>query len=159
MATILLDNVKVTCATTPHVADTAAAGDTQIDGTPVDMVGFEGVMYLTHIIDTTGDSTNEYLQIVGLESASSGGTFVSHTTSFAVRANTTAGSAFDDMAVILDIYNPKDRWQKPRLTSSTGVFRGMCYAIRYNNRRGVCSQTTNADEVCASLNVVTPTTA
>jgi len=154
-----LRNMAFGMATTPHDIDIAGAADTQIDGTAYDMLGYNGIIYSCPIIASTGDSTAEYLQIVGLESNSSGGTFVSFTTAFAVRGVSTAAAACDDMLVVVDYYKPKDRWQKPRITGSTGVFRGACQAIRYGTREGPVTQTTGTDHTKASGVFATPTTA
>ena len=163
MAEALIDGIRITLCTTPHVADTAGAADSQIDGTALDMDEFDGVMFVTHIIGCTGDTTAEYLQIIGLESASSAGTFVTYTTAFAGRAVSTAlaGTEMDDLCLAVDYRNPKDRWIKPRLTSTTGTMRGACFGIQYKNRKGVVAQTTGVDSFVKEgpYKFATPTTA
>lgn len=145
--------------TTPHVADTAGASDTQIDGTACDMAEFDGICYVIPIIDSTGDSTDDYIQILGMEASSSGGTFAPFTTAFAVRGVTTAEFAGDDMLVIADYQGLSDRWQKPRITSTTGLFRGACIGIRYKGTRSVVDQSTGTDQTIATGSFASPTTA
>ena len=163
MTEALIDGIRITLCTTPHDVDIGAAGDTQIDGTALDMDEFDGVMFVTHIIGCTGDTTAEYLQIVGIESASSAGTFVSYTTAFAARAVSTAlaGTEMDDHVLAVDYRNPKDRWIKPRLTCTTGTFRGACFGIQYKNRKGIVVQTTGVDSFVKEgpYKFATPTTA
>jgi len=150
----LLDN----CAFILNTTALIGTQDTDIDGTPVDMDGFEGVLFVMPVIATSA-TTDSILGIVGAGSASSAGTFVDYTTATgAVKMLTTGANFGDDMLLVLDLYNPSERWVRPTIFGSSEVMHGSCVSIRYGNRRGVVVQSTATDGVYASANFATPTT-
>ena len=142
------------------VCTTAITGtqDTDIDGTPVDMQGYEGVMFMVPIIATSATS-DTLMGIVGAESASSGGTFLDYTTATGqIKFLSTAANLGDDTLVILDIHKPKDRWVRPTLISSSEMMHGSCIAVRYGTREGPTVFSTATDGVSASAVFATPST-
>jgi len=151
----LLKNVAFTNCTTAIVS----TQDTDIDGTAVDMQGFEGVMFVIPIIASSA-TTDSLLGIVGAESASSAGTYVDYTSATGqVKYISTGSNGGDDRLVVLDISKPKDRWVRPTIISTSEVMKGNCIAIQYGRVEGPIAQSTGGDKVAASAAFVSPTTA
>ena len=151
----LLPNSAFTLCSTALIS----TQDTDIDGTPVDMSGFDGVCFIVPII-ASSDTTDSLLGIVGAESNSSAGTYVDYTTgSGCVKYISTGSGGGDDRLVILDIYKPHDRWVRPTIFGTSEVMHGGCIAIQYHSLAGPVAQSTATDKVAASASFVTPTTA
>ena len=155
----MIDNLLDNCAFTLCTTAIISTQDTDIDGTAVDMAGYEGVVFVMNIIDSSA-TTDSIIGIIGAGSASSAGTFVDYTTATgAVQFDSTAANDGDDRLLVLDLYNVAERWVRPTVFGSSEVMHGECIGIRYKNRKGIVSQSTATDGVAASANFATPTTA
>lgn len=117
------DNVKIT-----KVKDASAAGQTAIDSTPVDMAGYDGVLFLTHVgaITAGGVQTMKAQQdtAVGMGSAAD-----------LEGSSLTIADDDDNQSFFLDIKRPKERFVRVRISRATqdSAF-GAIWAIQYRGR-------------------------
>jgi len=117
------DNVKIT-----KVKDASAAGQTAIDSTPVDMAGYDGVLFVTNAgAITAGGAQSMKAQqdtVVGMGSAAD-----------LEGSSITIADDDDNQAFYLDIKRPKERFVRVRISRATqdSAF-GPIWAIQYRGR-------------------------
>lgn len=140
---MLLENLKIS-----RVSDAVAAGTTTINGTAVDMQGFDGVMFLTLFgAIVTGAVTSLKGQQGALANGSDGADLAGTSVSVA--------DGDDNKVAILDIYRPTDRYVRPVVLRATqnATVDGII-AIQYNGR--VNPQALTASLVAASKALGSP---
>ncbi len=100
-----------------------ASGGTDVASTYVDMQAFDGVLF-TGYLGTAGSTDVAVLKAVGSTSTASTGTAITGAT-----MTSTAGES--DKLMILDIYRPRERFVKTKITRSAAVEYGGTIAQQY----------------------------
>jgi len=124
---MLSNGVKISVLSSPH-----ATGQYTQNGTPLDMEGFEGVLFLVLITASLNTGTFTLQANGNTISSTSGMTLFNEGTSAA-----TAGSdgALNDNVLALDIYKPLERYIIPQVVTAVanGAI-GEIIAIQYGPR-------------------------
>jgi len=115
----LLTDVKIT-----KVADTTANGTTTVNGSVIDMQGFEGVLFVTNIASAAANNIMKVQQGQ-----------VSNLSDAADLAGSGQTSGASDEVVAVDIYKPLERYLRPVVVRGTTTVLGEIYAIQYRSRR------------------------
>lgn len=138
--TSLLKNVKVT-----PVAASAAAAQTEVLTSVLDMSGYDGVMFIALLGDVTATSV---LTLTAKGNTASSTSSPTPVTQIATAAFTAGASDADDKALIVDVYDPVLRYVFASLTRTTAnaVVNGII-AIQY---KAEYKPTTQAATVIAS---------
>lgn len=111
------ENIKIT-----KVADYASSAGTAVDGTALDMSGFEGVIFVARI--ATANAGN-YLK------AQEGDT----SSPTADLAGSKVAAASDGQVVVLEVRKPKKRYIRCNIVrAGANTVTGDVYAIQYGNR-------------------------
>lgn len=136
----LLKNVKVT-----PVAAAAAAAQTEVLTSVLDMTGFDGVMFVALLGDVTATSV---LTLTAKGNTASSTSSPTPVTQVATAAFTAGASDADDKALVVDVYDPALRYVFASLTRTTAnaVVNGII-AIQYTAE---FKPTTQAATVIAS---------
>jgi hypothetical protein len=116
----LLTSVKFT-----RVANSAAVGTTAINGTVLDMTGYDGVLFLAE----AGTITDGGLVLKAQGGAASDGSDAADLLGTA----TTLGNANDNAVAALDVYRPLERYLRPVVVrgGSTGAVLDGIIAVQY----------------------------
>lgn len=105
----LFRNVKIT-----RVAASAAAAQTAIEGSILDMAGFAGVLFIA----LTGDvTTGSVLGLKAQQNDANSGTGMADLVGAA--AFTAGASDADSKAIVLDVHAPRERYVRAVLTRTT----------------------------------------
>ena len=120
----LLKNVKVA-----YVAGAAAAAQTEVLSTVLDMTGYDGVMFIALLGDVTATSV---LTLTAKGNTASSTSSPSPVTQKASTAFTAGASDADSTAIVVDVYDPAMRYVFASLTRTTAnaVVNGII-AIQY----------------------------
>ncbi len=120
----LLKNVKVA-----YVAGAAAAAQTEVLSSVLDMSGYDGVMFIALLGDVTATSVLTLTAKGNTASSTSSPTPVTQT---ATAAFTAGASDADSTALVVDVYDPAMRYAFASLTRTTAnaVVNGIV-AIQY----------------------------
>ena len=120
----LLKNVKVA-----YVAGAAAAAQTEVLSTVLDMTGYDGVMFIALLGDVTATSV---LTLTAKGNTASSTSSPTPVTQKASTAFTAGASDADSTAIIVDVYDPAMRYMFASLTRTTAnaVVNGIV-AIQY----------------------------
>jgi hypothetical protein len=110
------------------VIGATVAGQTEINGTAVDLSGYEGVMFVAHF----GAITVNGVQSL---SADQGATQGSATDAIA-GSKVVVADDDDEKVAVLDIYRPRDRWVRPVIARATAdsIVNG-CVAYLYGPKK------------------------
>lgn len=120
----LLKNVKVTV-----VSGAAAAAQTAIDSSVLDMTGYDGVMFIALLGDVT---TGCVLTLTAKGNTASSTSSPAPVTQKATDAFTADATSADDKALIVDVYDPQLRYVFANLTRTTAnAVVGGIIAIQY----------------------------
>lgn len=116
-----------------RVSNAAAAAQTDINGTAVDMQGWEGVTFVAALGDVTATSV---LSMKAQQGAASNGSDGVDVTGSATNAFTAGASDADNKLLVVDVVNPTSRYVRPVLSRGTAnaVVDGII-AIRYRGRK------------------------
>lgn len=114
----LLPNVKVT-----KCADYAGAGTTTIDGTEIDMAGWDGVMFIASVGTS---AAGNYLEAKQYPATGGSGA--------ALLEGSKAGASKTDM--VLDIYRPQERFVTAHVVLGTSSTCEGIWAIQYKGLKG-----------------------
>lgn len=135
----LLPNVKIT-----KVADTAASAGTDVNGSVLDMQGYEGVLFCTNV--TTANAGNFLKAQQGQ---------VSNLSDAADLAGTKVTSGSSDEALVLEVHKPLERYIRPVIVrGGANTITGEIWAIQYTSR--VAPRTSDVAGTLASKTVVSP---
>lgn len=115
IAKYLSDNVKIT-----KLADHSAANTTDVTSAELDMVGFEGVVFLTSFGSA---AANNLVTVHG-----------SNTSGAEAATTTTCGSGTSDEDVIVDVMRPSFRYLKLVASRGTSSTLESIWAIQYGAR-------------------------
>ena len=140
------------------LADTTGApGSTYLDSTPVDVSGYDGIMFVARL-DTIPAITTGHAGLFPMVGSSSESTSMTATTGASfIAMTTTLSTAYDDMCFVVDVRKPTEQWVGCRLyKDSTNAFRGDVLGIAYNSQYMPVTQP--AAEVIDSVVALTPTT-
>jgi hypothetical protein len=122
MSEQLSNKIKIT-----KVAAGAASAGTEVDGTAVDMQGYEGVMFFTTI--ATANAGNYMKAQSGTDSTPSDA---------ADLEGTKVVAAANTEVVWLDIYKPQERYDRPVIIrAGANTATGDIYAVQYGGRVGL----------------------
>lgn len=133
-----IENLKIDVA-----AAAASSGTSDVDGSALDMAGYEGVLLFVYI--GTANSGN-YLQALHGNTNSPSDT---------VEGSKVVTDSNGDVAV-LEINRPKYRYIKPQVKRGSATVTGEVYAIRYGARvKPVTNDVANSQNVVA---LATPAT-
>lgn len=127
----LLKNCKIT-----RVANAAAAAQTDVNGSILDMAGFEGVMFVALTGDATATSALALKCEQNTVNSASGMAELTGAASF-----TAGASDADNKALVLDVHKPRERYVRAVLERGTAdcVVDGII-AIQYMPRSMPTSQ-------------------
>jgi hypothetical protein len=135
----LLPNVKIT-----KVAEAAASGGTDVNGSVLDMQGFDGVLFCTNI--ATANAGNFLKAQQGQ---------ASNLSDAADLAGTKVTSGSSDEAVVLDLHKPLERYVRPVIVrGGANTSTGEIWAIQYISRSA--PRTSDLAGTLASKIVVSP---
>lgn len=119
----------------------SSANDTDVNTTIFDMAGWDGILFITHIV--TGAATGVATLNVKAHTANSaaGATITGAT------ATVTNGTTYAGKNLIVDVYKPLKRYVYGNITSGTDVITfGQTHAILYRGKMGpVADPSTLAD--------------
>lgn len=93
------------------VMGAVAAGTTEQNGTPVDLSGYEGVLFVAHFGVITATAVTSL-------SADQGATSGAATDALA-GSKVVVADDDDDRVAVLDVYRPRDRWVRPVIGRGT----------------------------------------
>lgn len=113
----LMENVKLT-----KVADYTTAATTAVNGTHVDMAGYEGVVFFASFGTAATNNTIN---------AAQGAT----TSSFDDLEGTSVTSGASDEDVWIDIYKPTGRYVRPEIARGTSSTVETIWAMQYGPRK------------------------
>lgn len=140
-------NISLVLPTTDVTAGSTLILSTQLGFSgPVDMQGFDGVMFLANLSGSTATSVVGGCYIYPTFGSSSG-TLTADTSAIAGTSAfcTTAGAYF----LALDIFKPTQRYVGFGLgrlyNSSTAIFYANVYAIQYKAHKGATTQSTGSE--------------
>lgn len=105
----LLKNVKVT-----RVANAASAATTDVNGSILDMQGFDGVMFIALTGDVTDTSALALKCEQNTANSTSGMAELTGSASFTAGASTA-----DNKALVLDVFKPRERYVRAVLERGT----------------------------------------
>lgn len=151
----LLKNINVTVI---HRGDTGLAA-TDVDSTQtVDMSGYDGVMLLTSIVETTAGASTTGVYLKPRHSSVASGTGLTALGSTAKAGSVTISTSDWGKALIVDIFRPTKRYIGASVDKDgTGTsLVGPVYAIQYAGSKGPVSQ--DSDEVYDANQCISPTT-
>lgn len=136
-------NVKISTAITPTAG---AAGTTDINGTTLDMQGFEGVLMLVRFGAITASAVTNVHAEQGAESDLSDAADLTGT-------GITVADDDDGQIFVIDLYRPRERYVRVVVDRGTAnaVVASAEY-IQYGNRKGPITQNV-ADAVTYELHV------
>lgn len=119
----LSNGVKIT-----KVVAATAAGTTAINGTALDMAGYEGVLFVTSI--ATADAGNVFKAQIGS---------LANGTDAVDLEGASVVAAANGQTVWLDIYraDPEQRYIRPAVVRGASTAVGEIYAIQYESRKQV----------------------
>ena len=149
----LLENSAFSVA----IADTTGVpGSTGLDGTAVDMAGYDGVAFVAKLgVIPTGVTTG-WVRLYPMVGSSSGAV-TSCTGSGEYAYSTALSTGHDADLLVLDVRKPAHRWVGCHLfKDSTNAVSGNVIAIRYKSSYSPVTQTTA--DVVHSVTTLTPTT-
>jgi len=110
----------------------ASANNTDVNTTIFDMSGWDGILFITHIVtgaDAAGIAT---LNVKGHTAASAAGTTITGAT-----ATVTNGTTYAGKNLIVDVYKPQKRYVYGNITSADQVITfGQTHAILYRGKMG-----------------------
>jgi hypothetical protein len=151
----LLQNAKVNVLYRGSTA--VAATDITCTGY-VDMDGYDGVMLITSIIETTAGATTT--NTILTPTHGNVATTSTHLTNLGTtaRAGGATSTAEWGKALVVDIYKPLKRYVGARIlkTGAGTVATSAVFAVQYKNRKGAVTQA--AAEVKGSKQAISPTT-
>lgn len=131
-----------------RVANAQAAGTGAVNGTAVDMQGFEGVLFLVAFGAIVGGAATTVKAQQGAVSDGSDAQDLAGT-------QVTVGDGDDNKVVALEIYQPRDRYVRPVVTRATqNATVDSIVAILFNGRTKPV--TLDATIVAASKTVTAP---
>ena len=134
--------------TVVHAGDTGLAA-TDIDCTSlVDMSGYESVMFITSVIETSaGCSTGTILMVPRHSAVNSSTTGITDLGSTAQAGTTALTTSMWGEFVAVDVYRPTKRYMTVSLnkTGADNVMVGPCIAIQYNPTYSPTSQSTSQE--------------
>jgi hypothetical protein len=121
-----------------RVANAAAAAQTGVDTSVLDMTGYDGVLFLASLGDVSDTSvlTLTVKENTANSTSSPTPTTITNGTASAVAGPFTAGASdYDNKDIAVDVYRPTKRYVFATLTRTTAnaVVNGI-YAIRYRGR-------------------------
>ena len=128
----LLDDIKITT-----VAPTAT-GTTTIDGSALDMAGFDGALFIVRL---GSPATNNNLRVRQCDT--SGGTY-------ADLASSKVGDHATNTPLIVDVYRPLEQFLKYQITRGTTTTIDSVVIIQYKGK-GVSPQTQPSGTASAKL--------
>ncbi len=128
----------------------AVAATTDLDGSVIDMAGFDGVLFVALLGDVTSGSVLE-LQCQG--SAASNGSSPTQETGATSGTFTAGASSADGKLLVLDVIRPANRYVFPRLKRGTAnaVVDGVV-AVKYRGRSAPI--TADAGVIASALAVI-----
>lgn len=143
----LLSNIKAT-----KVFDSAAASLVGQDGDVIDMLGFEGVMFVLSLGTTvTSGATITLLAAQNTTSSVVGMAELDD------EVTVTVGASDAEKLIILDLYQPAERYVRPEFEiSDQTVEIDSIIAIQYGAKKMPVTQSTAANGVLASGTAVSP---
>lgn len=124
----LSKHVKVT-----KVSATVAAGTSAVNGTVIDMQGFEGVMFVASVGTAAADNGIKAQQ--GQQS---------NLSDAADLASTQVLSDATQTDLVLDVYKPQERYVRPVIVRGTSTTVEAVWAIQYEARTKPTDNTTTA---------------
>lgn len=138
MSKRLLDEIKIT-----RVSNAAAAGTSDVNGTGVDMQGFDGVLFVAAL---GALSATQVTSLKAQSSSDDGSTDAYADISGAVTAAAADGDS--NKLLVLDVHHPLERYVRPVLDRGTAnaVLDGII-AIQYRGNR----PTTNGSTVSSAV--------
>jgi len=113
----LSNHIKIT-----KVKDHSGSADTAVTSDPVDMSGFEGVLFVTSFGTAAAGNT-----ILASQDTASGG-------SYEDLAGTSVSSGTSDEDVWVDVYRPSKRYVRCEIARGTASTLESIYAIQYGPR-------------------------
>jgi hypothetical protein len=119
----------------------ASANNTDVNTTIFDMSGWDGILFITHIV--TGAATGVATLNVKAHTANS----AAGSTITGATATVTNGTTYAGKNLIVDVYKPQKRYVYGNITSGTDVITfGQTHAILYRGKMGpVADPSTLAD--------------
>ena len=136
------NDVKITV-----VSPAAAAAQTAINSSVLDMQGYEGVMFIALLGDVTATSV---LTLTALGNTASSVSSPTPVTQKATTAFTADATSADSKALVVDVYKPALRYMFANLTRTTAdAIVGGIIAIQY--KAGVKPTTNDASVIASAI--------
>ena len=129
------------CAIDYVGAAVSAANNTDDNSSRLDMTGYDGVIFMTTITDSTALGT---CTLSIQENSADSDTGMTEITGATITATSASNDDLNDELLIVDCYKPQERYvQGTRVTATQNGAFGQIIAIRYNAAKPPITQSTS----------------